>query len=114
MNLQEYLAKKGFRLVKEENVERVVLDDYEIIIVNDKEVMLPIPLPTGKESLDDLISMGVKYARASRLSQQMGSPLEYKIEGSVVYVIKKFNSREDLENSLMKALEGIESLRYFL
>jgi len=113
-SLSDYLSKKGFQLVKENEREKVIMDDYEFYIENDKKVMLPIPLPTGKESLDDLVSMGIKYARASRLSQGLGAPLEYLISSTTLFVIKNFDCRKELEEKLIKALEGIESLRYFL
>ncbi|WP_369610614.1 hypothetical protein [Sulfurisphaera javensis] len=112
-SLEEYLKRKGFQLINEIRKEKVVMDDYEFYI-EENSVKLPIPLPTGKESLDDLVSMGIKYARASRISQGLGAPLEYLISGNVVFVIKTFNDRKELEEKLIKALEGIESLRYFL
>ena len=114
-SLADYLNKKGFQLVKEsEGKEKIIMDDYEFFIENDKKVLLPIPLPTGNESLDDLIGMGIKYARALRISQGLGAPLEYSISKTTLYVIKNFNDRKELEEKLIKALEGIESLRYFL
>lgn len=112
-SFEEYLKKKGFQLIKEGNVEKVQMDDYEFYIENNT-VKLPIPLPTGKESLDDLISMGIKYARASRITQGLGTPIEYQISGNTIFIIKTFNDRKELEEKLIKALEGIESLRYFL
>ncbi|QGA54217.1 hypothetical protein GFS03_06350 [Sulfolobus sp. E5-1-F] len=111
--LEEYLKKKGFSIFNEGKRERVIMDDYEFFIEN-STILLPIPLPTGKESLDDLIGMGTKYARASRISQGLGAPLEYELNGTTIYIIKRFQNREDLENSIIKSLEGIESLRYFL
>ncbi len=111
--LEDYLKKKGFSLVNEGKRERVVMDDYEFFIEN-LTILLPIPLPTGKESLDDLIGMGTRYARASRISQGLGAPLEYELNGTTIYIIKRFQNREDLENSIIKSLEGIESLRYFI
>ncbi|AOL15536.1 hypothetical protein BFU36_00945 [Sulfolobus sp. A20] len=114
MSLNDYLKKKGFSLTKHNEMEKVVMDDYEFYIANGNTVLLPIPLPTGKESLDDLVSMGIKYARASRIAQGLGSPLEYELKGSIVYVIKKYGNRQDLESGIIKSLEGIESLRYFL
>ena len=113
-SLADYLSKKGFQLVKENEREKVIMDDFEFYIEDDKKILLPIPLPTGKESLDDLVSMGIKYARASRISQGLGGPLEYSISSTTLFVIKNFNSRKELEEKLIKALEGIESLRYFL
>ncbi|BAB66972.1 hypothetical protein [Sulfurisphaera tokodaii] len=112
-SLEEYLKKKGFQLVNDGKTEKIIMDDYEFYIENNS-IRLPIPLPTGKESLDDLVSMGIKYARASRISQGLGAPLEYEISGNVLFIIKTFNDRKDLEEKLIKALEGIESLRYFL
>lgn len=112
-SLVDYLNKKGFQLVKEGEKEKVIMDDYEFYI-DDKRIMLPIPLPSGNESLDDLISMGIKYARASRISQGLGAPLEYSISDKTLYVIKIFNDKKELEEKLIKALEGIESLRYFV
>jgi hypothetical protein len=112
--LKEYLKKKGFSLVEEGEVERVIMDDYNFLIVNKLTILLPIPLPTGKETLDDLISMGIKYARAARISQGLGSPLEYKLDGTTIYIIKRYQNRQDLESGIIKALEGIESLRYFI
>ncbi len=114
MSLNDYLKKKGFSLTKYNEMEKIVMDDYEFYIANGNTVILPIPLPTGKESLDDLVSMGIKYARASRIAQGLGSPLEYELKGSIVYVIKKYGNRQDLESGIIKSLEGIESLRYFL
>lgn len=113
VSLKQYLAQKGFKLVSEEENEKVVMDDYEFYI-HGSEVVLPIPLPKGNESLDDLVSMGIKYARACRISQGLGEPLEYKLVDNSVLVVKKFNDRKELEEKLIKALEGIESLRYFL
>ncbi|BDB97995.1 hypothetical protein [Saccharolobus caldissimus] len=112
--LKEYLKKKGFSLLEEGEVERVIMDDYNFLIVNKLAILLPIPLPTGKETLDDLISMGIKYARAARISQGLGSPLEYKLDGTTIYIIKRYQNRQDLESGIIKALEGIESLRYFI
>jgi hypothetical protein len=116
--LKDYLDKKGFKQeVISANEEKIIMDDYEFEIVKegDKwEIKLPIPLPKGNESLDDLISMGISYARASRISQGLGAPLAYELKGNIVYILKLFNSREELEEKLVKALEGIESLRYFL
>ncbi|ARM76762.1 hypothetical protein [Acidianus manzaensis] len=114
MNLKEYLEKKGFALVNEgENRSRVDMDDYSFYIENNS-IVLPIPLPTGKENLDDLVTMGTKYARASRLIQGLGGPVEYKISGETLEVIRKYENRQELEEKLIKALEGIESLRYFM
>jgi len=113
MTLNDYIRKRGLSLVTDGNTKKILLDDYEIRI-EERRVILPIPLPTGKETLDDLLSMGIKYARASRISQLLGSPLEYSIEGNTVFVIKKFESEKSLEDSLIKALDGIEGLRYFL
>lgn len=112
-DLAEYLKKKGFTISLEGNVEKVDMDGY-VFYVEDDTVMLPIPLPTGKESLDDLIAMGVKYARASRMVQLLGKPVTYELKGSEVIVYKKFNNRKSLEEALINALEGIEGLRYFL
>ncbi|WP_338602041.1 hypothetical protein V6M85_01370 [Sulfolobus tengchongensis] len=111
--LEDYLKRKGFTIVIEGQRERILMDNYEFFIEN-LTIFLPIPLPTGRESLDDLIGMGIRYARASRISQGLGAPLEYKLDNATIYIIKKFQNREDLENSIIKALEGIESLRYFL
>jgi len=111
--LEEYLKSKGFHLINDGKREKVVMDDYEFFI-EELNIYLPIPLPTGNESLDDLVGMGIKYARASRISQGLGAPVEYKLEGATLYIVKKFNSREDLEKSIIKSLEGIESLRYFI
>lgn len=113
MDLKEYLNKRGFRLIEEKDKLKVYMDDYAFFI-QDQMLILPIPLPTGSESLDDLIAMGTKYARASRIIQGLGGPVEYRISGSTVEVIKRFDSKKDLEEKLIKALEGIESLRYFL
>lgn len=114
MNLEEYLNKKGFKLIKEnDNKMRVDMDDYTFFI-QDNSIILPIPLPTGGEKLDDLVGMGIRYARASRIAQGLGNPLEYRIIENEVQIIKKFNSKDELEEKLIKALEGIESLRYFM
>lgn len=114
MRLDEYLNKKGFKMTREGDSKiRIDMDDYTFFIVGNS-IVLPIPLPTGNESLDDLINMGIKYARASRIIQGLGGPVEYKISNSVLEVVKSFNREEELEEKLIKALEGIESLRYFL
>ncbi|MEM1599594.1 MAG: hypothetical protein QXW51_02045, partial [Sulfolobaceae archaeon] len=80
MSLTEYLSKKGFTLAKDNDREKIIMDDYVFFIENQNTILLPIPLPIGKESLDDLVSMGIKYARAIRISQGLGYPLEYKLE----------------------------------
>ncbi|AWR95112.1 hypothetical protein [Acidianus brierleyi] len=113
MSLEDYINKKGFSIKKEEDRLRINMGDYEFYIDN-LSIIFPVPLPTGNESLDDLVNMGIKYARASRLVQGLGSPVEYTINGSELDIIKKFNNREDLERKLIKSMEGIESLRYFL
>ncbi|AWR97963.1 hypothetical protein DFR86_10735 [Acidianus sulfidivorans JP7] len=114
MNLEEYLEKKGFKLVKEsETKSRIDMDDYSFYIEGNS-IILPIPLPTGNENLDDLVAMGTKYARASRIAQGLGGPVEYKISENVLNIIKKYENRDILEEKLIKALEGIESLRYFM
>nr|WP_235185631.1 MULTISPECIES: hypothetical protein [Acidianus] len=89
------------------------MDDYCFYVIGNS-IILPIPLPTGNESLDDLVGMGVKYSRASRIAQGLGSPLQYRINGDVVEVIKDFSNMDELVEKLSKALEGIESLRYFI
>ncbi|MEM3269581.1 MAG: hypothetical protein QXZ61_03990 [Saccharolobus sp.] len=114
ISLTEYLSKKGFTLAKDNDREKIIMDNYVFFIENQNTILLPIPLPIGKESLDDLVSMGIKYARAIRISQGLGYPLEYKLENSTIYIIKKYQNREDLEKAIIKALEGIESLRYFI
>ncbi|MEW9491429.1 MAG: hypothetical protein TQ35_0004410 [Candidatus Aramenus sulfurataquae] len=111
--IEDFLAKKGYSVEKQGKKLSVNMGDYAFTIEGNT-LVLPIPLPTGRESLDDLVAMGIKYARASRLVQGMGEPVEYKIEGSTLLVIKRFQTREELEKMLIKAVEGIESLRYFL
>ncbi|MEM0131974.1 MAG: hypothetical protein QW685_06975 [Saccharolobus sp.] len=114
ISLTEYLSKKGFTLAKDNDREKIIMDNYVFFIENQNTILLPIPLPIGKESLDDLVSMGIKYAKAIRISQGLGYSLEYKLENSTIYIIKKYQNREDLEKAIIKALEGIESLRYFI
>lgn len=104
---------KGGTIRKEGEKEWIDMDDYSFYVV-ENAVYLPIPLPTGEEKLDDLVGMGIKYARASRISQGIGSPLQYEIVGKEVIVSRKFNSREELEQKLIKALESIEGLRYYI
>ncbi|MUN29898.1 hypothetical protein [Sulfuracidifex metallicus] len=113
MSLEEYLKGKGGSVRREGNQEWIDLDDYSFYIEGDT-LYIPIPLPTGKEKLDDLVGMGIKYARASRISQGIGSPLSYEIKGEEVIVYRKFSSREELEQKLIKALESIEGLRYYI
>ncbi len=113
MSLEDYLNKKGFSIGKEENRLKINMGDY-VFYIDNLSIIFPIPLPTGNESLDDLVNMGIKYARASRLIQGLGSPVEYSIKNSELDIIKKFSNREELEGKLIKAMEGIESLRYFL
>lgn len=113
LSLEEYLKGKGGSVRREGNQEWIDLDDYSFYIEGDT-LYIPIPLPTGKEKLDDLVGMGIKYARASRISQGIGSPLSYEIKGEEVIVYRKFSSREELEQKLIKALESIEGLRYYI
>ncbi len=111
--IDDFLAKKGYSLERKQDKLSVNMGDYEFY-VEGNTLVFPIPLPTGSETLDDLVSMGVRYARASRLVQGVGGPVEYRIEGSTLLVIKRFETQEELEKRLIKAVEGIESLRYFL
>ncbi len=113
MSLEDYINKKGFSVKKEGNILRINMGDYEFYI-DSFSIIFPVPLPTGNESLDDLVNMGIKYARASRLVQGLGSPVEYSIKNSELDIIKKFSNKEELERKLIKSMEGIESLRYFL
>ncbi|BCU69118.1 hypothetical protein [Stygiolobus caldivivus] len=115
MQLYDYLKKRGFEI--EETVDNITVKMESYTFFIDKkgnEIILPIPLPTGKETLDDLVEMGIKYARGSRIAQGLGSPLEYEIKDSNVLLKKKFADTQELEQKLIKALDGIESLRYFL
>ncbi|ABP95707.1 MAG: hypothetical protein QXX62_00470 [Metallosphaera sp.] len=113
MELKEYLEKKNFSYSKSGDVEMITMDDYSFY-VKGTDVHIPIPLPTGKEKLDDLVTMGTYYARASRLVQGIGMPVTYALRETTVEVIVHFNDRNELEQKLIKALEGIESLRYFM
>jgi len=112
-SLEDYLRGKGGSIRKEGDKEWVDLDDYSFYVKEDT-IFLPIPLPTGGEKLDDLVGMGIKYARASRISQGIGAPLSYEITGKELLVYKKFDSRAELEQKLIKALESIEGLRYYI
>jgi len=112
-SLEDFLKGKGGTVRREGEKEWIDMDDYSFYVMKDT-VYLPIPLPTGEEKLDDLVGMGIKYARASRISQGIGSPLHYEIVGNEVVVSRKFNSREELEQKLIKALESIEGLRYYI
>ncbi|QKQ99222.1 hypothetical protein GWK48_01360 [Metallosphaera tengchongensis] len=113
MSLKEYLERKNFLYKKEGQIETVYMDDYSFYIEGN-EIRIPIPLPTGKEKLDDLVTMGTLYARASRLIQGIGEKVSYKLRDTTLEVIVNFRSREELEQKLIKAMEGIESLRYFM
>ena len=113
MELKEYLEKKNFSYSKSGDVEMITMDDYSFY-VKGTDVHIPIPRPTGKEKLDDLVTMGTYYARASRLVQGIGMPVTYALMETTVEVIVHFNDRNELEQKLIKALEGIESLRYFM
>ena len=115
MSLADYVRKRGFEFEESDDKITIKMDAYSFYIDKVKnEIILPIPLPTGKESLDDLIEMGIKYARSSRIAQGLGAPLEYELKENSVLIKKRFSNREELEQKLIKALEGIESLRYFL
>lgn len=111
--LEKYLEERGYKLRREGGREVVDMNDYLFYIEGNKAVF-PIPLPTGNESLDDLITMGIKYARASRLVQSLGSPVSYSIEGSSLLVTKEFKDRVELESKLVEAMNKIEGLRYFI
>ncbi|BDC17240.1 hypothetical protein [Acidianus sp. HS-5] len=111
--LEKYLEEKGYKLKVEGGRKIVDMNDYSFYIEGNK-CIFPIPLPTGNENLDDLVNMGVQYARASRLIQGLGSPVSYSVEGPKVLVIKEFKDENELENKLTAAMDKIESLRYFL
>ncbi|AWS00120.1 hypothetical protein [Metallosphaera hakonensis] len=113
MGLKEYLEKKNFSYKIDQDVESIVMDDYTFYIRGTR-VHVPIPLPTGKENLDELVTMGTYYARASRLVQGIGMPVTYALRETTVEVVIEFHDRQELEQKLIKALEGIESLRYFM
>lgn len=85
-----------------------------MVTINGNEIDIPIPLPTGRENLDQLVANGTMYARASRMAQTIGGPFTYRFEGDFVVVVKKFETREEAEASLTKAIESLETLRYFL
>ncbi|MEM3947101.1 MAG: hypothetical protein QXL04_04145 [Metallosphaera sp.] len=113
MKLEEFLKRNNFTYHSDKGVETVIMNDYTFYVVGTR-VRIPIPLPTGKESLDDLVTMGTHYARASRLVQGIAMPVTYELKGPSVEVCIDFQSREELEQKLIKAIEGIESLRYFM
>ncbi|MQL56274.1 hypothetical protein [Acidianus ambivalens] len=112
--LEKYLEEKGYKLKNEGDKKVVDMNDYSFYIIGGNKCVFPIPLPTGKESLDDLVTMGIQYARASRLVQSLGSPVSYSVEGSSVLVIKEFKDENELESKLIDAMDKIESLRYFI
>jgi hypothetical protein len=113
VNLKEYLEKKNFRYRVNEGIEEIYMDDYVFYIKNNT-LHIPIPLPTGRENLDELVTMGTFYARASRLVQGLKGKVEYELRETTVEVVVNFTCREELEQKLINALEGIESLRYFM
>jgi len=115
MSLADYVKKRGFEVEEAENKLVIKMEGYSFYI--DKalnEIVLPIPLPTGKESLDDLVEMGIRYARAARITQSLGEPVTYELNNNMVLIKRRFSNVQELEQKLIKALEGIESLRYFL
>lgn len=111
--MREYLEKKNIIYRTNGEVEEIYMDNY-VFYIRGNSVYIPIPLPTGKESLDDLVTMGVFYARASRLVQGLKSVAEYRLRETTVEIVVSYGTREELEHKLINALEGIESLRYFM
>ena len=107
------LRKRGIEYREEGGKVAVKVFDYEFY-VEDNKVVMPIELPKGTETLDDLIVLGTWFARASRLTQVLGAPVRYELQGSRVNVVKEFDSEDLLWEKLLKALDSIETLRYFL
>ncbi len=113
MYVEEELRKLGAELREEGNKKVVRFMDYEFW-AEGTTLYLPVPLPTGKESLDDLVEMGIRYARASRMVQVMGPPVEYALSGATLLIIKRFKDEDQLWYNLINGLKSIETLRYFL
>jgi hypothetical protein len=115
VSLEEELRKLNAELRAEGNRKVVRFMDYEFWAEGNR-LYLPIPLPKGNESLDDLVEMGIRYARASRMVQAMGPKVEYRVdaESATLLVVKEFASEEELWRNVIKALSSIETLRYWL
>lgn len=115
MSFEEELRKLNAELRAEGNRKVVRFMDYEFWAEGNR-LYLPIPLPKGNESLDDLVEMGIRYARASRMVQAMGPKVDYRVdsETGTLLIIKEFTNEEELWRNVIKALSSIETLRYWL
>lgn len=113
MDYATELKKRNLEFREEGGRIVIKIFDYEFYVEGNR-VFLPIELPKGTESLDNLIVLGTWFARASRLTQVLGAPVNYELNDKKVYVIKEFADQNELWEKLLKAIDSIETLRYFL